>query len=425
MSISRLSNDALIAGPPHVLMGPGGVTDLAGAVRSAVSGTARPPRVLLVVGGGFARRPWRERVLAALRPAAVRVAVQPGMPTPECVARLAGEARAHRADVVVAVGGGSVMDAAKAAAALSAAPLSAAPPAAGPLSARPLSAGAALTSEQVVQACADGVSGAGLPVVAVPTTPGTGAEATPFATIWDVERRRKLSLRGEAVRPAVAVLDPALLAGLPGDQLAASLLDTLAQGVEAAWSTRADERSEALGAAAWAELATLLDRPRPLGPVERRAVLLAGHYAGRAIAIAGTTICHALSYPLTLRHGVRHGHACGLTLAPVLRHNAAVTEADCADPRGPERVRAAVAGVVRAAGAADPDDLALRVEAFLAASDLPPVAGIRDDADRIAAEALGYDRAASNPRHVDAPALARLLTTLPCSDRLRGGGHAR
>ncbi|MBN6051141.1 iron-containing alcohol dehydrogenase, partial [Nonomuraea sp. RK-328] len=421
MSISRLSNDALIAGPPHVLMGPDGVTELAEAVMSAVGGTAagsaaRPPRVLLVVGGGFARRPWRERVLAALRPAPVRVAVQPGMPTPGCVARLAGEARAHRADVVVAVGGGSVMDAGKAAAALAAS---------SDLAAAPDRAATGLTAGRVAEACEDGVSGPGLPVVAVPTTPGTGAEATPFATVWDVERRRKLSLRGAAVRPAVALLDPALLAGLPGDQLAASLLDTLAQGVEAAWSTRADERAEALGAAAWAESATFLDRPRPLGPAGRRAVLLAGHYAGRAIAIAGTTICHALSYPITLRHGVRHGHACGLTLAPVLRHNAAVTEADCADPRGPERVRAAVAGVVRAAGAADPDDLARRVEAFLAAADLPPVTGIRDDADRIAAEALGYDRAASNPRHVDAPTLARLLTTLPCPDRLRGGGHAR
>ncbi|WP_343951875.1 iron-containing alcohol dehydrogenase [Nonomuraea longicatena] len=392
MSTSRFSYDALLAGPPRLLAGPGELTRVASVAEAVADRAGGPLRALLVVGGGFHRRSWREPVLTALRPFRVRLAVQPDMPTPDCVARLAAQVRAHRADVVVAVGGGSVMDAGKAAAAMS--------------------AESVITADRVVEACEEGAPSRGVPVVAVPTTCGTGAEATPFATVWDRRRGWKLSLRGGAVRPAAAVLDPDLLVGLPADQLAASLLDTLAQGVEAAWSTRSDERSAALGAAAWAELATLLERPRPLGPAERRSVLLAGHYAGRAIATAGTTICHALSYPLTLRHGLRHGHACGLTLAPVLRYNAAVGESDCADPRGPARVRAAIAGVARAAGADGPGDLAGRVESFLAAAPLPRVAGF-GDADRIAVEALGYDRAAGNPRRVDARTLARILTNLP------------
>lgn len=393
MSISRLSHDAPPAESPRLVMGRGRVAAVTAEAEAAAQPTGRPLRVLLVVGGGFPGRSWRERLLGALRPVRLQVARQSGMPTPGCVTRLAGQARAHRADVIVAVGGGSVMDAAKAAGALAGEPV--------------------LTDRLVAEACRIGAPAAGLPVVAVPTTPGTGAESTPFATIWDRAGGRKLSLHGPAVRPFTAILDPDLLRDLPAAQLASSLLDALSQGIEAAWSVRADEQSQALGAAAWAQLADFLDRPsRPLDPAERQAALLAGHYAGRAIAIAGTTLCHALSYPLTLRYGLSHGHACGVVLAPVLRYNAAVREADCADPRGPERVRDAVDSVVRAAGADDPGDLARRVESYLAAANLPPVMGSQLDAGWIAAEALGYDRAGGNPRRIKAGDLARMLSAL-------------
>ncbi|WP_329085454.1 iron-containing alcohol dehydrogenase [Streptosporangium sp. NBC_01469] len=381
---------------PRTLIGAGRAAAVAKEAESVARSAFHPVRVLLVVGTGFSRRPWRGRIVDALRPVRLRVAVQPAMPTPASVARLAGEARAHRADVVVAVGGGSVMDGAKAAAALAYEP-------------------ADPTPESVAVACEEGAPAEGVPVVAVPTTPGTGAEATSFATVWDVDRGRKLSLRGDSVLPAVAILDPDLLLGLPGPQLTCGLLDTFAQALEGAWSTRADARAEALGAAAWARLSWLLDRPyRSLeapAASEREAVLLAGHYAGRAIAVAGTTVCHALSYPLTLRYGLNHGQACGVTLGRVLRYNAAVEDGDCADARGAGRVRAAIAGVVAAAGADDAFTLARRIEAFLASADLPPVPDLRPDAARIAAEALGYDRAGNNPRRLSIKSLTHLLTT--------------
>ncbi|MEU4833780.1 iron-containing alcohol dehydrogenase [Streptosporangium sp. NPDC023615] len=398
MSVAHVQVDTLLMKSPRTLIGAGRAASVAKEAETVSRGTSRPVRVLLVVGAGFPRRPWHTAVVDALRPVRLHVAVQPSMPTPASVARLAGEARAHRADVVVAVGGGSVLDGAKAAAALSYEP-------------------ADPTCESVVDACDGTAPAAGLPVVAVPTTPGTGAEATPFATIWDVDRGRKLSLRGDSVLPAVAILDPDLLLGLPGTRLACSLLDTFAQALEGAWSTRADERAEALGAAAWARLSGFLDRPdrSPRAPEawERQDALLAGHYAGRAIAVAGTTVCHALSYPLTLRYGLDHGQACGVTLGRVLRYNAAVEDADCADARGAGRVRAAIARVVAAAGADDASTLARRIESFLASSGLPPVPDLRPDAARIAAEALGYDRAGNNPRRLSIEDLTLLLTTAP------------
>ncbi|RDI65544.1 iron-containing alcohol dehydrogenase [Nocardia pseudobrasiliensis] len=374
--------------------------EVATEIVAEAAGTAVAPRVVLIAGGGFTGRGWSAPLLTALRSYPLRMVIQSGLPTPESVAVLARQVRAHRADVVLTVGGGSVMDAGKAAAALS-------------IRTDP-------TPELVVRACAEETGGeAAPPVIALPTTPGTGAEATPFATIWHRGQGRKLSLRGASLRPVTAVLDPDLLIGLPEAHLISCLLDTLAQGLEGAWSIRADQQSEWLGGAAWALLADLLDRrPDDWGAAQRHAALLAGHLAGRAIALAGTTVCHAMSYPLTLRHGLGHGHACGLTLAAVLRYNASVG-ADCADPRGPQRVRATIARVVSAAGVEDVEELARRIDTLAASPALPVAPDLRRDAIRIATEALAYDRAGNNPRRVDVQALTRLLAGITERDYAR------
>lgn len=388
MDAAQVRVSTLLLDSPRTIVGMR-AAEVAAEVVAAAART-RFPRVLVIAGSGFARRGWSEPLLAALRTFPLHVVTQSGLPTPESVARLAHQVRAHRADVVVTIGGGSVMDAGKAAATLSISP--------DP------------TPQSVVRMCAEEAGTEGVPpIIALPTTPGTGAEATPFATIWHRDQGRKLSLRGSALQPATAILDPDLLVGLPEAHLVSCLLDTLAQGLEGAWSIRADERSEWLGAAAWSLLAEVLDEPHAgLGSAQRHAALLAGHFAGRAIAIAGTTVCHALSYPLTLRYGLSHGHACGLTLASVLRYNALVGD-DCTDPRGADRVHGAIAEVVRAAGVGTVDELARNIEALVRSPALPPAPDLRHDATRIATEALAYDRAGNNPRRVDRDGLTRLL----------------
>ncbi|MFI6043585.1 iron-containing alcohol dehydrogenase [Nocardia sp. NPDC051321] len=388
MDAADVRRGTVLLDSPHTMVGVR-AAEVAEEVVTAAAG-AMAPRVIVVAGSGFALRSWSEPLLVALRKFPLRLTIQSGLPTPESVALLARQMRAHRADVVVTVGGGSVMDAGKAAAALS-------------ITHDP-------TPESVVRACEEGARAEGVPpIIALPTTPGTGAEATPFATIWHRDQGRKLSLRGSALLPVTAVLDPDLLIGLPPAHFVSCLLDTLAQGLEGAWSIRADERSEWLGATAWELSADLLDRPHDrLGSAQRQAALLAGHLAGRAIAIAGTTVCHAMSYSLTLRHGLSHGHACGLTLGSVLRYNALVDD-DCTDPRGAARVRGAITGVVRAAGLDSVEALARKVEELVRSPALPPAPDIRHDATRIATEALAYDRAGNNPRRVDVAALTRLL----------------
>ena len=354
----------------------------------------RARRVAQVVGPGFAGRPWASRVTEALSPLDPTVLVHEGPTTPESVATLARQLRAIRADAVVAIGGGTVIDAAKAAAAL---------PHAGPPDA-----------DQVRRACAAGprYGDPALPtkVVAVPTTAGTGAEATPFATLWDTTYQRKLSLTGPAVRPRAAVLDPDLLAGLGRSALATGILDALCQGAEASWSIRSTPESIRWGTSAVTLAAQVLDQVQHGIPdrTARLGLQRAAHHSGRAIALAQTSSCHAISYPLTLRLGLAHGHACGVTLGRLLRYNHAVLPGDCADPRGVDQVRRVIDSLAAPLGGS-PALAAARVERFLVACQLASYDELGVDHRGVAAEAVTYPRCHDNPRRLDHESLGRLL----------------
>jgi alcohol dehydrogenase class IV len=297
------------------------------------------------------------------------------------------------AAVVVAIGGGSVLDAAKAA--------------------TRLMGTAGLDADAVVAACEGELepAPAAARMVAVPTTPGTGAEVTPFATVWDTDHGRKLSLSGDGVAPAACILDPNLLRGLRAAQLCGSLLDTLCQGAEAAWSTRATAESTSYGLAAVALVGPMLDRLDPHRPSgsELFTLQMAGHLSGHAIAAAPTSSCHALSYPLTLRAGLAHGHACGVTFGRMLRYNAAVDETDCADPRGVQRVRAVIGRIAAALGAQDPAEVDDRVESFLRRHGLATLDEVPVAPDVLADEALRYPRSRDNPRTLTVARLTRQL----------------
>ncbi|HYN96764.1 MAG TPA: iron-containing alcohol dehydrogenase [Pilimelia sp.] len=376
-----------------LVVGPGALRALPDSV-AAVGRSGAQSRVMTIVGAGFHTRPWVDEVRTVLDTVADAVRVHRGLPTPESVLDLHAEVVTFRPDVVVAIGGGSVIDAAKAATAL---------------------AGTGMSGPELAAyiRTAGPVPAAGVPVVAVPTTPGTGAEATPFATVWDRTGRTKLSVAGPAVRPAAAILDPRLLAGLSRAQLASCLLDTLAQGIEAAWSIRSTPTASAYGLAAVAAVAPLLEAVAAGHHTmsARTALMLGGYHSGQAIAIGETTACHAISYDLTLRFGLAHGHACGVVLARLLRYNAAITDRDCGDPRGARHVQSVLSEVVDAfAGAADVDHVAHRIDGFLDRCDLARYDDLAADHRSVAEQALGYRRCHNNPRALDLSTLTALLS---------------
>jgi alcohol dehydrogenase class IV len=378
------------AGPGSALAGAGAIAALNEVVERVTGRPVPMLRTVLVVGKHFGSRPWATRIVAATETLAPAMHIHTGRTTPASVALLAGRLRALGADVVVAVGGGSVLDLAKAGASMAGSDRCA--------------------TGAVVAACERTAPLSPVRVVAVPTTPGSGAEMTPFATVWDVDRRRKLSLSGPGVAPSASVLDPDLLASLTPAGLLSCVLDTVCQGAEAAWSARATHTSTAAGLAAIELAAPVLARVgQPLTVVDRLTLQLAGNAGGRAIAAANTTSCHAISYPLTLRLGLAHGHACAVSFGRMLRYNAETVAADCVDPRGPQRVHEVIARIACALGAPDAPTAAAWTEALLERHGLTRFDDLPIDHHAVATDALRYPRCHDNPRRLDPALLTRLL----------------
>ena len=227
----------------------------------------------------------------------------PPNPDLECVRGGIKLARREGTTVVVALGGGSSIDAGKAIAFL-------APQAA---SMDDYLAGSA--AEKSVDA---------LRFIAIPTTSGTGSEVTPWASLWDRENRKKYSLADERMFPDCAIVDPSLTLSLPPAITAATGLDALCHAVEAYWSLNSQPVSDLLAAEA-IELVRdhLVGAHRDGGNIEHRdRMSLASLLAGLAFSNTKTTACHSISYPLTARFDIPHGIACVLTLSPLLAFNA-------------------------------------------------------------------------------------------------------
>jgi alcohol dehydrogenase len=161
------------------------------------------------------------------------------------------------------------------------------------------------------------------PLYTVATTSGTGSEVTPFATVWNHEIRKKLSLAGSAVWPTAAYVDAALTDSVPLDVTISTGLDAINQAAESIWNRNANSISLALATRAlqlgFAALPALAQGEG--GQLARDQMAEASLCAGLAISHTRTALCHSISYPLTAHFGVPHGLACAFTMPAVLRCN--------------------------------------------------------------------------------------------------------
>ncbi|ACL03022.1 Iron-containing alcohol dehydrogenase [Desulfatibacillum aliphaticivorans] len=162
-----------------------------------------------------------------------------------------------------------------------------------------------------------------IPVVAVPTTSGTGSEVTPFATIWNHRQKKKLSLSGPAVYARTAVVDPELTDNLPQAETIYTGMDAINQAAESIWNKNATPLSIMYGTESLRKglKALLILNDGKGGAVERDAMAESSLLAGLAISQTRTALCHSISYPLTAQFGVPHGLACAFTMAQVLKLN--------------------------------------------------------------------------------------------------------
>jgi alcohol dehydrogenase len=162
-----------------------------------------------------------------------------------------------------------------------------------------------------------------LPSLGVPTTAGTGSEAQSYALISDAETHRKMACGDPGARFRTVLLDPDLLATVPGPAAAAAGLDAVSHAIESHVSVKSNPRSRRLSLAAWRRLARSLDAALAGGSDEivRADQMLGAHLAGAAIEQSMLGAAHAGANPLTARYAIRHGEAVALMLPAVVRFN--------------------------------------------------------------------------------------------------------
>ena len=303
---------------PRISFGAGGF----GRVPEIVAGHGH--RALLVTGGrSLAASGRRQTLLAELAAAGVTVVGEVAVadePSPAVVDAAVAAHRDAGVDVVLGVGGGSVLDAAKAIAGL-------------------LRTGASVLEHLEGLPGMRPYEGPAVPFVAVPTTAGTGSEATRNAVISERgPAGYKRSFRDERLVAADAVVDPDLLAGNDPERIATNGMDALTQLLEAYTSLRAGPLTDALAlsgleAARDGLVAWHADPGGPRAGEARSRMAYAALLSGICLAHAGLGAVHGLASPLGAQFPVPHGAACGATLAAVTATNiGALAERDPSSP---------------------------------------------------------------------------------------------
>jgi alcohol dehydrogenase class IV len=369
--VSRLREAIDAAGSTSVVLVTGGKSYIGSGAKEAIEPQLEDLNVEHV--SGFAPNPRVEDVDAGL--AALERAAAKGTPT------------------IIGVGGGSAMDMAKLIAAGASQPK--------PL--REMLRG----KEKLV--------GTNAQFILIPTTAGTGSEATHFATVYD--GTQKYSVAHQTLLPGWALVDPDLCASLPAAITASTGVDAMCQGIESLWAVNSTEASRAEARAAIKlaveHLEAAVTAPTPAA---RLAMCEAANRAGKAINTSKTTACHALSYGLTIRWDVPHGQAVATSLGEMLVFNAAVDEDSCIDPRGVEHVRGVMAEIVELLGASDPEGARANFDALMARVGLEGKlsklgAGAADDRSWLAST-VNLERLGNNPRRMSGADLEALLARI-------------
>ncbi len=284
---------------PRILMGPGSA-DRIGPELKALMGK----RVLIVTDPGIIRAGILDQINPSLKKAGVTVTLFDQVeadPPIEIVDQALARLKEGKCDSVIGMGGGSSLDIAKLVAAMAVNPGHISDYFGVDLLAKP-----------------------GLPLIAVPTTAGTGSEVTPIAILSDQTEHLKKGVVSPHLFPRLALLDPILTIGVPPAVTAFTGMDAFIHAVEAYTSVNANSLTDHLAFRAmeltFGNLLTAYARGEDL---EARSNMLEGSLlAGMAFANAGVTAVHAFAYPLGGEfHHIAHGLANSVMLLPVLRFN--------------------------------------------------------------------------------------------------------
>ena len=364
-------------------------------------------RALVCTDERFSQSAAFAEIVAALKASSVDVfthdRVQPDVPLGS-VSICVDEARAFRPDMVIGVGGGSCLDMAKCASLL-------------------LSQGGRLQDYYGEFK----VAGPTLPVIAAPTTAGTGSEVTPVAVISDPDRTLKVGISSPYLIPVAAICDPELTMTCPPSLTAIAGADALTHAIEAFTAVTRDADpslpqkhvftgknalSDHFALLAIKLLGRSLEKAyrRPSDAEARAEVMMGSLAAGCAFGTAGTAAAHAIQYPVGALTHTPHGLGVATMLPYVMTYNRSAASAEMAEVAGALGVKPPGGDSEAMADAAITEVrrlfAAIGIPATLAELSLP-----RDRLDWTAEQAMGIDRLIkNNPRAFDLPAMTRLVS---------------
>ena len=290
--------------PVRITSGPGAIDRLFLLDPPVITGN----RILMVTSAGFTARGVTEKIEAQARIAGLENPIRvfdevTANPELDFLDRMTIALRRESITGIIALGGGSVLDTAK-------------------IFSVALPSDLEIPLDMVLRQKQPQVWKNHIPVVAIPTTAGTGAEVTPFATVWDIRNKKKHSVSGDMVYPVHALLDPELTVTLPPKETLYTGLDAISHALESLWNKNRTPVSEALALKALTlankALPAIINQPDSL--YYREMMQQAALMAGLAISRTRTAIAHAISYPVTMRFGVPHGLACSFTLPGLIKH---------------------------------------------------------------------------------------------------------
>ncbi|MBS1892972.1 MAG: iron-containing alcohol dehydrogenase [Actinobacteria bacterium] len=374
-------------GPARALAGAGASASVGSELRAA---GVRPDDgvVPLVADAAVLKLGLADAAIDSLSAAGFTLDVRPGVeaePTPDTIRGLIGDQADAPIAAVASIGGGSALDAAKLVSLAHANEID-------------LTAGVKATEEVEP----------GPPILAVPTTAGTGAEATAVAMLWHGGAKR-MFVHGHLV-PRVVVLDPDLLADLPPAVTGSSGLDAISHAVESLLSTFRTPLSETAAKAALGLLAGAVPEAYASGsPQSRHDTLLGAFDAGLALN-ASVVLGHSLAYVIAGRAGLPHGVSCAMALPYCLAHARPAREAEIDE----------IAGIV----CGKEEGLAL-LDWLLAANEsmgiAPSLAAVGIDADEVESMAVECAERYPRPNHpvpITVEGLEELLSAFHAGDAL-------
>ena len=234
--------------------------------------------------------------------------------------RLSKIIKEFKPDILIAIGGGSVIDISKQANVLA--------------NHRKID-----SIDELIKNNKLDVSNKYSPLIAIPTTAGTGSEATQFSVVYI--DKIKFSIDDERLLPNYIILDSSLIKTMPKELIATTAMDALTQSIESIWAIKSTDESIDYATQAIHLLNENILKAFHDGyndTIIASNMQFAAYLSGKAINISRTTAAHALSYPITMHHDISHGHAVAITLVKLIEINSSTSKYKINDPRGKKYV---------------------------------------------------------------------------------------